>query len=150
MEADYSDVYTATVRNAYRMTAKDLFRLMFLQYPKPVSYLLRLRDWLVKPFGLQRGGGFTELIKEEDDEKVVFEKSDSHLDFQVRLQCNVPDNMTLCQTIRVATAVKYNNSLGRIYFFFIHPFHSLICRTLLTRAARKWEKYNSINLSEGI
>ena len=65
MEADYIDTYTTVLRNTSRMTAKDLFRMMFVYYPKPVQYLLRFRDWLVKPFGLQGGDGFTDLIKEK-------------------------------------------------------------------------------------
>lgn len=70
MEADYTDTYTTVLRNTSRMTAKDLFRMMFVYYPKPVQYLLRFRDWLVKPFGLQGGDGFTDLIKEKDEGKV--------------------------------------------------------------------------------
>lgn len=67
MEADYTDTYTATIRNVHRMTARDLFQLMFVYYPKPILYMLKLRDWLVKTIGLQGGGGFTELIREEDE-----------------------------------------------------------------------------------
>lgn len=82
MEADYTDTYTTVLRNTSRMTAKDLFRMMFVYYPKPVQYLLRFRDWLVKPFGLQGGDGFTDLIKEKDEGQVTFGKSDKHLEFQ--------------------------------------------------------------------
>lgn len=140
MEADYTDTYTTVLRNTNRMTAKDLFRMMFVYYPKPVQYLLRFRDWLVKPFGLQGGDGFTDLIKEKDEGKVTFGKSDKHLEFHVLLQCDIPDAPTQCQSIRMTTVVKYHNSLGRVYFFFIRPFHALICKWLLKRAARNWEK----------
>lgn len=34
---DYTDTYTTTVRNARRMTAPDLFHLMFVRYPNPSS-----------------------------------------------------------------------------------------------------------------
>lgn len=140
MKANYTDTYAATVRNARRITARDLFRLMFVHYPKPVLYLLRLRDLLVKPFGLQAGGGFTNLIRKQDDRHVSFGKSDRHLDFDVMLQCDVPDVQASSQTIRITTVVKYHNLLGRVYFFFIRPFHALICKRLLKRAARIWEK----------
>ncbi len=140
MKANYTDTYVATIRNARRMTAGDLFQLMFVRYPKPALYLLQLRDWLVKPFGLQRGDGFTDLIKEQNDEQVILDKSDKHLDFSVMLQCDAPDAQASCQTIRITTIVKYHNPLGRVYFFFIRPFHALICKWLLKRAARIWEK----------
>ena len=106
MEADYTDTYTTVLRNTSRMTAKDLFRMMFVYYPKPVQYLLRFRDWLVKPFGLQGGDGFTDLIKEKDEGLVTFGKSDKHLEFQVLLQCDIPDAPTQCQSIRITTVVK--------------------------------------------
>ncbi|WP_307759574.1 DUF2867 domain-containing protein [uncultured Mediterranea sp.] len=142
MEADYTDTYATTVRNARRMTAPDLFHLMFVRYPKPVQYLLRLRDWLVKPFGLQAGGGFTDLIQEQNEENVVFGKQDKHLAFEVRLTCPPPDTYKQSQLIQITTSVQFHNTLGRVYFFFIRPFHHLICRSLLKRAARRWEKNN--------
>ena len=140
MEADYTDTYTTTVRNARRMTAADLFRLMFVRYPKPVQYLLQLRDWLFKPFGLQAGGGFTDLIQEQNEENVVFGKQDKHLAFEVRLTCPPPDTYKQSQLIQITTSVQFHNTLGRVYFFFIRPFHRLICRSLLKRAARIWGK----------
>ena len=145
METDYTDTYTAVIRKSRRMTAENLFQQMFVYYPKPVLYLLRLRDWLVKPFGLKGGGGFEELITEKDDEKLIFGKSDKHLDFYVRLQCDGPKADTGQQSIRIMTSVKYHNPLGRIYFFFIRPFHTLICKRLLKRAAHNWEKANTLS-----
>lgn len=140
MKADYTDTYTTTVRNARCMTAPDLFRLMFVRYPKPVQYLLRLRNRLVKPFGLKAGGSFTDLIQEQNEENVVFGKQDKHLAFEVRLTCPPPDTYQPSQLIQIITYVQFHNTLGRVYFFFIHPFHCLICRSLLKRAARRWEK----------
>ena len=43
----------------------------------------------------------------------------------------------------MTTVVKYHNLLGKVYFFFIRPFHALICKWLLKRAARNWEKENT-------
>lgn len=142
MKADYTDTYATIVRNARRMTAPDLFHLMFVRYPKPVQYLLRLRDWLVKPFGLQAGGGFTDLIQEQNEENVVFGKQDKHLAFEVRLTCTLPDTYKQCQPIQITTSVQFRSTLGRVYFFFIRPFHCLICRSLLKRAVRLWKKKN--------
>lgn len=63
MEADYTDSYTAIVKNSHRINAKELFNLMFVHHPKPIQYLLKLRDQIVKPFGIKRSGGFTEFNK---------------------------------------------------------------------------------------
>lgn len=51
MKADYIDAYVKTVRSDCPMSAKDLFQQIFIYYPNPVLYLLRLRGWLVKPSG---------------------------------------------------------------------------------------------------
>ncbi|WP_303012162.1 DUF2867 domain-containing protein [uncultured Bacteroides sp.] len=139
---DYTDTYMETLQNARRMTAGDLFRLMFICYPKPILYLFRLRNWLVKPFGFQGGGGFAGLIKEKSEKEVVFGKSDKHLTFYVLLQCDTPDACTQRQSIRMTTFIKYHNSLGRVYFFFVRPFHVLICKRLLRWAVRNWENGN--------
>ena len=116
MKADYTDTYTTTVRNARRMTAPDLFRLMFVRYPKPVQYLLRLRNRLVKPFGLQAGGSFTDLIQEQNEENVVFGKQDKHLTFEVRLTCAPPDTYKQCQAIQITTSVQFHTTLGFFNF----------------------------------
>lgn len=43
MEADYTDSYTAIVKNSHRINAKELFNLMFVHHPKPIQYLFKLR-----------------------------------------------------------------------------------------------------------
>lgn len=144
MKVDYIDTYIATVRSDCPMTAKDLFQQIFVHYPKPVLYLLQVRDWLVKSFGLQPGGGFTDLIVEQDDNKVIICKSDRHLNFQILLQCDTFNASTHQQTIKISTFVNYHNSLGRVYFFFIRPFHSFLCRRMLNRAAKIWKKEKSM------
>lgn len=37
---------------------------------------------------------------------------------------------------RVVTVVQYHNRLGRVYFALIQPFHELVVRAMLRRAAR--------------
>ena len=139
MKTEYTDTYTTTIRNAQRMTACDLFHLMFINYPRPVLFLLQLRNQLIKPLGLQTGDSFTELIQEQNEKYVIFGKPDKHLTFQVQLKCDTPNILTQCQTIQITTSVQFHNTLGKVYFFFIRPFHCMICRILLKRAARNWE-----------
>lgn len=87
MKADYTDTYNTTARSTCPMATKDLFQQIFIYYPKPVLYLLRLRDWLGKPFGLQSGGRFTDFVTEQNDSRAIIYKSDKHLDFRILLQC---------------------------------------------------------------
>ena len=41
------------------------------------------------------------------------------------------------QTFTITTVVKFNNRLGRLYFFFIRPFHKVIIRSMLKRVAKR-------------
>ena len=45
------------------MTVNDLYDIMFRQFPKGVRWLLKLRDMIVKPFGLKTGISFDDKIK---------------------------------------------------------------------------------------
>ena len=44
---------------------------MFCKLPKPVEWLFKLRNVLVKPSGLQGGGGFRSLVAERNDEEII-------------------------------------------------------------------------------
>lgn len=113
-----------------------LFRL-----PGWVSGLLKLRNRLVRIVGLKgadkkesdvadfypvgtTAGYFTVL--DRNDREIVIGENDKHLDFRVSL-LHTPDGI-YCTTI-----VHYHNRLGRVYFFFIRPFHSIIVRSLVRR-----------------
>lgn len=39
------------------------------------------------------------------------------------------------QELRITTVVKYNNWLGRAYFFIIRPFHGIIVKSILKHVA---------------
>lgn len=134
--ANYEDCFRQTLIGKERMKPRDLFDLIFVHYPKPALCLLRFRDWLVKPLGLKTGGGFADMILEENETELVIGKQDKHLDFYVVLACELPSGNK--QTISVSTLVKYNNGLGKIYFFVIRLFHILIVKNLVKRAVRIW------------
>lgn len=111
---DYADRITQTLRYAKPMTARALFELIFVSYPKPAAWLLSLRDQLVKPLGLRTGNHFEQLILYETERKIVLGQKDRHLDFYVVLECLTP--IGSWQDIRVSTYATYHNFLGKLYF----------------------------------
>ena len=133
---DYADRITQTLRYAKPMTARALFELIFVSYPKPAAWLLSLRDQLVKPLGLRTGNHFEQLILYETERKMVLGQKDRQLDFYVVLECLTP--IGSWQDIRVSTYVTYHNFLGKLYFRGIRIFHVLLVKSLLKRAARIW------------
>ncbi len=140
--ANYEDCFRQTLIGKERMKPRDLFDLIFVQYPKPAQYLLKFRDMLVKPLGLKTGGGFADMIIEENETGLVIGKRDKHLDFYVVLECESPSGNA--QNISISTLVNYNNGLGRIYFFAIRLFHILIVKSLVKRAVRIWSNETKI------
>ena len=58
-----------------------------------------------------------------------------HLTFYAALWCGEKESGG--QTFTITTVVKFNNRLGRLYFFFIRPFHKVIIRSMLKRVAKR-------------
>lgn len=137
---DYKDCYSVNLYNTKEMKSADLTELVFIRFPKLVLYLLKVRDILVKPFGLQTGDSFVDLIIRQDERETILGASDRHLNFYVSLSCSSLEEEK--QEISIKTYVKYNNSLGKVYFFVIRLFHKFIVKGLLNRAARIWKREN--------
>lgn len=136
--ADYVDSYSATVADGSPMTADVLFERMFIQLPPFVLQMLKLRDVLVKPFGLKTGVTFRERIIERDEEEIIIGAQDKHLSFWVSVYCTKPNNSP--QTTAITTVVKYHNFMGKCYFAAIKPFHKFIVRRLFRKISSFNEK----------
>lgn len=122
---DYRDAYQIRVNteDCAEQIARQVMKL-----PGWVSALFRLRNAIVRIFGLKTGGGvvvvFPTVYRSEDE--VVTGLPDSHLDFRVSFFKDRAGG-----TVTMTTVVHYNNALGRLYFFFVRPFHKVIAKTLL-------------------
>ena len=134
LSSDYSDCVSRRINPAEPLTADFIFEQMFCNFPKPVAWLMKLRNALVKPFGLQGGDGFRNLVSERNDEEIVICKNDKHLCFRVSIYCSLPADGW--QDAAVTTIVEFNNFLGRIYFIGIWIFHKLLVKTLFRKATK--------------
>lgn len=131
LPADYLDSFTQIIQVKTAITPEIFFNMAFCQFPKWINWLLKLRNLLVKPFGIDTNKHFTDMICEKIDNEIIVGMPDSHLTFHASLWCgNVERNH---QKIGITTVVKYNNFIGRVYFFLIKPFHHLIMRFILKR-----------------
>lgn len=136
LPVDYHDCFRKEVVGD--ITVDDVFNRMFCDFPAWVKTMLRLRDTLVRPFGLKTGTSFAERIIERNDEEIVIGSTDKHLSFWVSVYCVEPCATTANHRMaEVSTLVKCHNMLGRIYFVGILLFHRLIVGTLFRRAIRK-------------
>lgn len=141
-KADYCDSYKVciqTMDNIDRITS-NVFKI-----PKWVDYLLRIRNSVVKLFGLKTGNKndfnladhypigskavyFT--VIDRNDNEIVMAENDKHLNFRTSVLITKQE---VNSTIYLTTIVKFNNIWGRIYFLPVKPFHRIIIKSLLKR-----------------
>lgn len=114
--------------------------------------LLACRDAIVGPFGVKtsarirrelgRGGSATHIdffpIVARHPKELIVGEEDRHLDFRASLlQRASADGQG--RELVMTTAVHCHNLFGRVYLFVISPFHRLVVRSALARAAaRGW------------
>ena len=132
LPSDYSDSVSGRIKPVEPLAPDKIFEEMFCNFLRPVDWLFKLRNALVKPFGLQGGGGFSNLISERSDEEIIICKNDKHLCFRVGIYCSLPEDGW--QEASVTTVVKFNNFLGKLYFIGIWVFHKLLMKGLFRKA----------------
>ncbi|WP_407654554.1 DUF2867 domain-containing protein [Bradyrhizobium prioriisuperbiae] len=68
--------------------------------------------------------------------ELILGEDDKHLDFRASVQLRSRRDDAYDEVI-LATVVHRHNLLGKIYFRLISPFHRLVVRSNLARAARR-------------
>lgn len=133
---DYTDNFSEIVHAAQPISAKELAYRLFCA-PQWVIALIKFRNAIVKPLGLKGEKSLYDLINVESENRATLSKNDKHLDFKVTLMTESFGNGN--QRISVGTKVCFHNSMGKVYFAIIKPFHVLICKTLIKRARKNFE-----------
>ncbi len=143
--SDLADAYVVALPNAQAagMDMERLANVVFGSQPGWAQKLMVLRDAIVARFGIKTatelsngGGGRVGIFRiyAVTANEIIVGEDDSHLDFRLSMlrseQGGAHGSLTL------ASAVHCHNWLGRAYIMLIRPFHKLIVRYTLTRAAR--------------
>ncbi|MBW8718917.1 MAG: DUF2867 domain-containing protein [Variovorax paradoxus] len=125
---------------------RDVMALARFAFERPapwVSALLALRDRLVGGFGIKTASALRAgtpdgaprigifRIYETHANEVVLGEDDRHLDFRVSVMRSVAGD-----SLTAVTVVHCHNLFGRNYIRLIAPFHRLVVRSALERAAR--------------
>jgi hypothetical protein len=134
---DYEDTFS--IRCPAGTSPTDVLLGFFNSTPRTVRILMAIRNGIVSIFGLKTGRGTSQLQASNlktgarigvfqmgpiTPQSAMVGAEDSHLDFRVLL--DIENEVLKCKT-----QVKYNNALGRIYFFFVRPFHRRIVPLML-------------------
>lgn len=142
-KVDFNDVFSTTnQQDDLNVIAHKIFDTQ----PKWVAFLFRVRNFLVKIIGLKTtqpedyhtqyevGGyiGFFKLFAITPNE-LIMGLDDSHLNFRV----SIYNSQDPTFNIKVTTLVQYVNRTGKIYLFFVKPFHRIIVRKMVKQAYLK-------------
>ncbi len=141
--ADLADAFAIDLPRGATHDIETLTRFMLSEQALWFRLLNGVRDVAVAGFGLKTsrqlrqapspdGAARIYIFRVYDitrDEAILGE-DDKHLDFRVSVQRRSDD-------IVVTTVVHCHNLLGRLYLAVITPFHRLVVKSMLRRAARR-------------
>jgi hypothetical protein len=142
-EIHYKDCFEIAFKSKNRITVDDIFIAFFQSAPKWLEKLMAFRNRLVGLFGLKapapdkkelenfkvevgNGIGLFKIIDKSDKEILVGE-DDKHLNFRVSFfleQDNLSSNYSY--SFIFSTTVFFSHWSGKVYFFFVKPFHRII------------------------
>jgi hypothetical protein len=139
-----------------------LWRFLISQQPSWIGWLTNVRDAIVACFGLKTAKHLATLSGEGKADRIgifkVYDKSeteillgedDKHLDFRLSVLRTPGLSPTLGGQLTVSTVVHCHNLLGRAYLLVIAPFHRLVVKASLRRAAQVgWPKGGPLNAGQ--
>ena len=151
LPANYSDAFECVFPTEKKISADDIMIAFWTNNPKWVDRLFALRDWLVKPFGLQSGKDrneelfenaiknsgsyrFVKVVAKSDNETII-NANDSHLKMYFSVKTNKANDKQ--QKVVVSTIVHFHNWLGRAYFVMIYPFHYFIVSSMIRHSIKR-------------
>ena len=135
LPADYLDSFSKEVVVNKNITPDTFFDMVFNRFPAWIDWLLKLRNKIVKPLGLDTTSRFPDSVCERSANEIIWGMPDKHLNFNVSMWCG--EYRDGKQELRITTVVKYNNWFGRLYFFVIRPFHGAIIKSILKNIDKK-------------
>jgi hypothetical protein len=143
---DLADAFAIRLPAGASSDPDVLARFIFSHQPSWIGMLMRVRDMIVACFGLKTGKHLATLASDAKAERIgifkvysrneteiVVGEEDRHLDFRVSVLCSRESGAEIQLT--VSTVVHCHNLLGRAYLFIIAPFHRMVVKASLRRAA---------------
>ncbi|WP_315735530.1 DUF2867 domain-containing protein [Bradyrhizobium sp. SZCCHNR1093] len=138
--AEFADAFRITIDEP-DIDARTAAERMLGHAPWWMAALLKLRNLLVRPFGLKTSGADPDNprpligmfpVVDETPARLVLGFDDKHLDFRVLV--DVSSHRATSQ-VTATTLVQTHNVLGRVYLTVIKPFHRLVVKAMLRQVA---------------
>jgi len=144
-----ADAYSIELPPGASTNPELLARFIFSNQARWVGSLMAVRDALVGGLGLKTArqlaafGGQSSngrlgifRIYGTSPTEVILGEDDKHLDFRLSVLCSTEPWPGGTRRLTLSTVVHCHNLLGRAYILAIAPFHRLVVRSSLRRAAR--------------
>lgn len=129
-----------------------LARFIFSHQPAWVGALMSVRDTIVTCFGLKTARELATLapvdqhghagrlgifrIYSSNATEIIMGEDDKHLNFRLSVRCSALVGAAGARQLTLSTVVQCHNLLGRTYIAVIAPFHRMVVKASLRRAAR--------------
>ncbi len=148
---DYSDVFQLKSKKLVNPPEpKDCMIAFFKAFPKSFKFLLNVREKIAKQLRLKTAPETDKASRlerlhnfkgEVGDAIAIFEvldksnielltgQTDDHLDFKLSFVSYTADN----PIIELATTVKINNKIGKLYFSIVRPIHKYYMKVIMLR-----------------
>jgi len=147
-KVNYEDSFCLSLETKNIFDVDSIIFKIIKSLPKWFKFLLNLRNSIARIFGLKTGkienvydnpeklnftqdqsiGDFLIILKKKNH--LITELNDKHLDFRFSILITEEEGIT---KVSLRTIVKIKNIFGKMYFFFITPFHRLIIPNILKR-----------------
>ncbi|MFL6625355.1 MAG: DUF2867 domain-containing protein [Vitreoscilla sp.] len=144
-----ADAYAVRLPSGTSGDPDVLWRFVMSQQPAWIGWLTSLRDAIVACFGLKTARHLSTLPDEARGDRIAFFKvygrseseiilgeDDKHLGFRLSVLRSPDLSPAVGGLLTVSTVVHCHNLLGRAYIGVIAPFHRLVVKTSLRRAAQ--------------
>ena len=145
---DLSDAYSISLPPSASEDPEILARHIFAQQASWVSILMSVRDSIVSVFGLKTSRDLQALntdrrtmrvgifkIYNKGPNEIVLGEEDRHMDFRLSVLILKQPGSPIGNNLVLSTVVHCHNLLGRAYVLVIEPFHRLVIKSYLRRAA---------------
>lgn len=132
----YVDSFSVPVEE--KLSVDSCLSIVFGQGPNWVEWLMRFRNTLAGWVGLKKAPtpistpstyysigqkAFIFTVSARHESEIVMSESDKHLQFRTSVLVTTLHSQ---KRVYVTTLVQFKNRWGRLYFFFVKPFHQII------------------------
>jgi len=144
-----ADAYAVRLPSGTSRDPDVLWRFVMSQQPAWIGWLTGVRDAIVSCFGLKTARELSTLPDETRGDRIAFFKvyarseseiilgeDDRHLGFRLSVLRSPDLSPADGGLLTVSTVVHCHNVLGRAYIAVIAPFHRLVVKASLRRAAQ--------------